>query len=72
MNTAQAFWRAQLSTSEVKVFDWNRAARLIKDNNVKTASAGLKGDWEWTGGTIFDGRPLFADILLQIMQRLKL
>lgn len=53
MNTAQAFWRAQLSTSEVKVFDWNRAARLIKDNNVKTASAGLKGDWEWTGGTIF-------------------
>ena len=61
MNTAIAFWRAQLSTSEIKVFDWDKAAHLIKDNNVKIAQAGLEDDWEWTGGTIFDGRPLSVE-----------
>lgn len=43
------------------VFDWNRAAQLIRERKAKNASAGLSGDWEWTGGTIFDGKPLSRD-----------
>ena len=40
------------------VFDWNKAAKIIKERNATTASAGLSGDWEWTGGEIFsDGKP---------------
>lgn len=44
---------------ESKVFDWDRAARIIKERNAQTASAGLSGDWEWTGGDILrDGAPV--------------
>lgn len=40
------------------VFDWEKAARLIKERNATEARAGLSGDWECTGGTIFaDGKP---------------
>ena len=40
------------------VFDWEKAARLIKERNATEARAGLSGDWEYTGGTIFaDGKP---------------
>ena len=35
------------------VFDWNRAAQIIKERNATNASAGLSSDWEWTGGAIF-------------------
>ncbi|TFH06973.1 MAG: hypothetical protein E4H07_09685 [Nitrosomonadales bacterium] len=43
---------------ELKVFDWNKAAKLIKDSKVKYAEAGLAGSWEHTGGIIFrDGKP---------------
>lgn len=38
---------------EPKVFDWNKAANLIKTNKAKKASAGLAEDWEYTGGSIF-------------------
>lgn len=37
----------------VKVFDWHKAARLIRERKAASASAGLSGDWEWTGGPIF-------------------
>ena len=44
--------------SDGMVFDWKRAAELIKERKPKIASAGLRGDWEWTGGTIYsDGKP---------------
>ena len=44
---------------ELMVFDWHKAAKLIKESNCKVASAGLQHDWEWTGGKIFeDGKPL--------------
>ena len=44
------------------VFDWDKAARLIKERKAKEASAGLSGDWEYTGGTIFeDGKPNMED-----------
>jgi len=42
----------------LKVFDWDKAARIIKDKNAKHAEAGLAGDWSCTGGEIwFDGEP---------------
>lgn len=37
------------------VFDWDKAARMIKEIGAKYASAGLSGDWEWTGGSILSG-----------------
>lgn len=43
---------------ELMVFDWDKAARLIKEQNANSAAAGLRSDWEWTGGMIFeDGEP---------------
>ena len=43
-------------------FDWDKAAKLIKDkfetNKDLVAEAGLEGDWNYTGGEIFeDGKP---------------
>lgn len=35
-----------------------QTARLIVEHKPKVASAGLGGDWEWTGGTIYgNGKP---------------
>lgn len=36
------------------VFDWDKAARRIKEKNTKCASAGLSEDWCHTGGCIWD------------------
>ena len=42
-----------------KVFDWDKAAKIIKERKPETASAGLAEDWFWTGGTIYkNGRPV--------------
>lgn len=44
------------------VFDWDRAARLIRERKPERASAGLRSDWEYTGGTIYeDGKPVMDD-----------
>lgn len=53
---------ARASGAKLMVFDWDRAARRIKDSGAVNASAGLAGDWEWTGGEIWrDGKPLSRD-----------
>ena len=45
-----------------KVFDWDKAARLIKENNLTNAYAGLDEDWWWTSGCILeDGKPFTED-----------
>lgn len=45
---------------EPMVFDWHRAAEMIREHRPKIASAGLSGDWEWTGGDIYrDGLPIY-------------
>ena len=40
------------------VFDWNQAARIIKEKNVTYAEAGLAGDWACTGGAIWNDGPV--------------
>ncbi len=42
-----------------RVFDWHKAARLIRERAPHTAVAGLGGDWSATADTIFrDGEPV--------------
>jgi len=61
MDTPSAFamWQRGASKGDpLKVFDWDKAARLIKERKPSVASAGLGLDWEWTGGDIFrEGSP---------------
>lgn len=43
----------------LKVFDWDKAAQIIKERQPTEASAGLSEDWEWTGGVIYtNGKPV--------------
>ena len=56
MDTLSAYAVGNASRNEPKkVFDWHKAARLIKEHDAQEASAGLAGDWEWTGGPILSG-----------------
>ena len=59
MDTLSAFARGQAAkNNELKVFDWDRAAQRIRETSAVSASAGLAGDWDWTGGTIYaSGEP---------------
>lgn len=63
MDTAAAFAVGLANQGkELKVFDWEKAAQIIKERGAKNASAGLSGDWEWTGGSILeDGKPVPKD-----------
>lgn len=67
MDTASAFvYGSMYRNSPSRVFDWVKAAQLIRDRlligNLKAASAGLRDDWEYTGGEIFrDGSPVPKD-----------
>lgn len=60
MDTLQAFAiNEATSDRNGKVFDWDKAAKIIKERKPETASAGLAEDWFWTGGTIYEnGRPV--------------
>jgi hypothetical protein len=60
MDNASAFVMGEINRGkEMMVFDWEKAARLIKERNPMKASAGLSGDWEWTGGDIYqNGAPV--------------
>jgi len=42
-----------------KVFDWNKASKIIKERKLKTAYAGMSEDWFWTGTLIYEnGKPV--------------
>lgn len=60
MDTFSAFTKSQLAKGNRQmVFDWDKAAKLIKEQSPLVASAGLGSDWEWTGGEIYrDGKPV--------------
>ncbi len=63
MDNMSAFAMGQANRgNELKVFDWELAAKIIKERGALNASAGLSGDWEWTGGKILrDGTPVPKD-----------
>ena len=63
MDSMSAFILGEANRGEeMKVFDWDRAAQIIKDRKPMSAGAGLAGDWEWTGGDIYaDGKPIPRD-----------
>jgi hypothetical protein len=46
----------------LRVFDWDKAARIIAERNPEIAIAGLLYDEEWTAGVIWrDGKPYKDD-----------
>jgi len=51
MGTAFMMGRATRDR-ELMVFDWEKAARIIRERNVSDADAGLSGDWDSTSGAI--------------------
>ena len=59
MDTLFAFARGESNRHKpLMVFDWDKAARLIKESGVTEASAGLAGDWDYIGGEILrEGKP---------------
>jgi len=59
MDSMQAFMKGQIHKDDPhKVFDWNRAAAIIRDSKPNYAEAGLSSDLEYTADTIYDdGRP---------------
>lgn len=61
MNTLEAFAIGEANRGkELMVFDWDEAARRIKASGCTEAYAGLRSDWEYTGGCIFDeGKPYY-------------
>ena len=46
---------------ELMVFDWNKAAEIIRERKPERACAGLQSDWEWTGGTIYENGKIVTD-----------
>lgn len=59
MTTDEAFEIGRRSHGKrIMTFDWIKAAKIIKETGATEASAGLRGDWGYTGGQIFvDGKP---------------
>lgn len=60
MDSIAAFALGQANRGKSSmVFDWDKAARIIRDRKPAEARAGLSGDWEYTGGDIYrDGKPV--------------
>ena len=62
MDSLSAFAMGEANKGKpLMVFDWDKAARLIVERKAKQARAGLSGDWEWTGGQIWNGKPDMED-----------
>lgn len=64
METFKAFLNGQAAKSSgaaMRTFDWDKAARIIKDRKPAKASAGLESDYEWTCGTIYENGELVTD-----------
>ena len=48
--------------NEEKVFDRDKAARIIAEKKPEYAIAGLEGDWHWTSGTIYENdKPVYDE-----------
>lgn len=56
MDSMAAFANGEMARARgapLMVFDWHKAARLIAERKPAVASAGLEGDWSYTGGDIY-------------------
>ena len=60
MDTMAAFAMGEINRDNPQmVFDWAKAAQIIKERKPAMAEAGLRGDWGWTGGEIWrDNAPV--------------
>lgn len=55
MDTILAFAMGEAHRGmEMMVFDWNKAAKIIREKKPKVVRAGLRDDWEYTGGVIYE------------------
>lgn len=55
MNTMAAFAMGEANRGKERmVFDWDKAAEIIRDRKPKWAIAGLQRDMEWTSGMIYE------------------
>lgn len=55
MNSIGAIMLGMLNRGcEMRVFDWDKAARLILERKPSCAIAGLSTDMEWTSGIIYE------------------
>ena len=52
--------RAQGKTRH-RVFDWNKAAKILAEHRPDNAEAGLAGDMGWTGGSIWSNGTIDRD-----------
>ncbi len=60
MDSISAFVLGNVSRGKpLMVFDWNKAAKMMRDQKANYATAGLSRDWEKTGGSILrNGIPI--------------
>lgn len=63
MNTVEAIMNGIANRGRTeRVFDWNKAARIIRERNHETAFAGLAEDWADTSTMIYaDGKPVKSE-----------
>jgi hypothetical protein len=63
MDTLSAFAMGAANRGKpLKVFDWNKAAKILRERGVKDADAGLEGDYDYTRGSILkNGKPVAAE-----------
>ncbi len=58
----ELFARGQANRGkEMKVFDWEKAAKLIKERQPDDAYAGLSEDWEYTRAAIWENNQVTDD-----------
>lgn len=60
MNSVASFALGEATRNkEMRVFDWHKAARLIKESGTRHAEAGLREDYNYTSDDIYrDGEPV--------------
>ena len=63
MDSMTAFLMGQAAQgNEPMVFDWDKAAEIIRESKPEVAAAGLRDDWGYTGGEIYvDGEIVPAE-----------
>ena len=62
MNSVMAFMMGERNRGKMlMVFDWDKAAEIIREKKPEEASAYLKDDREWTGGVIYQNGEIVLD-----------